>query len=63
MSKYVTHRLRQYPILMSLKMNYSNHIKSAPNPNQGVGGQDEDVVSEAQLDLQKKWLTSWAFTS
>lgn len=36
---------------MNLKMNYSKHIKNAPDANQGVGGQDEDAVSEAMLNL------------
>ena len=47
-------KLIQYLYSMNLKMNYSKHIKNAPNPNQGVGGQDEKVVSEAQLDLLVK---------
>jgi SAM-dependent methyltransferase len=51
MSMHLVQRFVRYPKTMNLKKNYSKHIKSAPNPNQGVGGQDEDVVSEAQLNL------------
>jgi SAM-dependent methyltransferase len=30
---------------------YTKHIADAPNPNQGVGGDDEKFVAESQLDL------------
>jgi cyclopropane fatty-acyl-phospholipid synthase-like methyltransferase len=36
---------------MNLKTNYTQHIKDAPSANQGVGGQDEDIVSLAQLNI------------
>ena len=38
---------------MDLKKNYTNYIASAPNLNQGVGGQDESWVSNIQTQILK----------
>lgn len=36
---------------MDLKKNYTKHIASAPNLNQGIGGQDESWVSTIQAQI------------